>query len=100
MKLNEKIIILFFCVLVCGLLIYNFLSYEDSQVTPSYVVTKHDWECNYVIVDSFTVPDKTIYHYIDEYETNEEGAISFVSHDGLFTMIPRNYFRIIINDNI
>lgn len=60
--------------------------------TPIY----HDWECAYIIRDSYH--RNTSIHYIDEYIINADRSISFVGDDGLVCTIPYPYFQIIKNE--
>jgi hypothetical protein len=94
-----KIVLLFslFRAIVLSYSIFTFNTCPDKQ---NHVSEKHDWECNFIVEDWYTNPEKKIYHYINEYETNENGDIAFISHDGLFTMIPRDNFCIIANEKL
>lgn len=60
---------------------------------------KHDWECNYIIRDSYTYDEETT-HYIDSYVKNVDNSISFVADDGLVTEIPYPYYEVIKNNNL
>ena len=73
------------------------LTFEQEDVQEERI--RHDWECNYVISDSYNGIDKRIYHYINHYTTNVDGSISFISHDGTNTWIPYPYYYVYVNEN-
>lgn len=58
----------------------------------------HDWECKFIIEDCYTGYEHMNYHYVNEYQTNVDGSISFISHDGTNTWIPYPYYNIIVNE--
>lgn len=58
---------------------------------------KHDWECNFIIDECYTMDGVNTFHYVDSYVRNTDHSISFVGEDGLLTRIPYPYFRIIVN---
>lgn len=59
---------------------------------------KHDWECNFIIDECYTMDGANTFHYVDSYVRNTDHSISFVGEDGLLTRIPYPYFRIIVNN--
>ena len=60
-------------------------------------VIKHDWECSYIIKDSYSEDGNWNYHYIDSYTRNVDRSISFIGEDGLIVTLPYPYFEIIVN---
>lgn len=63
-----------------------------------FIITfMHDWECKYIIYDSYTSPEVTE-HFVDDYVVNIDGSISFIDIEGLMTTIPYPYFKIEENE--
>jgi hypothetical protein len=56
---------------------------------------KHDWECNFIIEDSYHGNKK--YHFVNSYIKNVDASISFIGSDGLVCRIPAPYYWIYRN---
>lgn len=67
---------------------------DESRLEQVY----HDWECKFIINDGYNGISESIYHYVDDYTTNVDGSISFISHDGSSVWIPYPYYYIYVND--
>ena len=74
--------------------------YKDETDNSNFVQNDklHDWECKYIIVDSYSGEHKNINHYVNYYTSNVDGSISFISHTGKALRIPYPYFYIIENN--
>ena len=81
--------------LVSVLYYFDSTKTEGTDVQVECVDKAHDWECKFIIVESYN--GKEVEHYIDEYNRNEDHSITFIGNDGLVTTIPFPYFRIIVN---
>lgn len=81
---------------------YNYLEQrmEDSETVHEEECDsqiKHDWECNYIIVECMSNEGEHTYHYVDDYIRNVDHSITFIGEDGLLTTVHYPYFQIIVN---
>lgn len=58
----------------------------------------HDWECKYIIEESYSEDGKDARHYVDNYTINVDDSISFVD-EGKSYRIPYPYYLILKNEN-
>ena len=69
------------------------LDENDAKIISEH---RHDWECNFIIEDSYHQDIR--YHFVDDYVENVNGSISFIGHDGLIWTIPAPYYWIYRNN--
>jgi hypothetical protein len=76
----------------------SYTSYVSTEMLMDINEPKETSNCKFIIHDGYN--SDVLFHFVDDYDLNIDGSISFLDSKGTFWNIPAPYFWIYKNNKI